>query len=606
MTDNSNYWGGWLSAAKDFANKAQEMAESVSKVTQEKALQIVKQAQEIQKNYDLEVATSIFTASQSNHVDSRGEEVIRLTKADLSRLDMTYITENILAMAFPRDMTKPGNYEECNDINVVAAYLKKKHQGRYMIWNISEESYDYRKFADQVLEYRFPGHPAPPLGLLFKICSSVESWLDADDKNVAVVHCLTGKGRTATLIACILTWLGEFDSPMQALQYVAQRRGTMVDYLTIPSQRRYIQYFSNMLDGIRPNSEPLLLRRIILNTIPVFSPLPDNADVQGCCPYIQIFKNGKLIASASAYTDSASTTPVTTGTQSESEKKTHLRWVSATEGSCNFQLDCPMQGDILLRCRHAAVSGARVSMFRAAFHTGYISGGVLRLTKAQLDGSASDPRYGEDFFIDLIFAPITKADSDTPSTDKSTSTDNGLTIDSNLADKYEQSLHKDARFWESITARKLRSKKRKARKFEESQQDQFRIAEDSKFLEDQDSIAEVKFTSTWRTEADEELIKQLALAEKEDHESPAGETAHSTLVPPSPSRSEEQLQTLRDLEQELGLGDMQLFSSEKANPSSTTGSAPAPTTSSNEPGAADDLEELEKYLQSLSTNTSQV
>ena len=57
-------------------------------------------------------------------------------------------------------------------------------------------------------------------------------------------------------------------------------------------------------------------------------------------------------------------------------------------------------------------SGARVSMFRAGFHTGYVPSGVLRLTKAQLDGSNADPRYDDDFFIDLIFAPVTVANSD--------------------------------------------------------------------------------------------------------------------------------------------------------------------------------------------------
>ena len=51
----------------------------------------------------------------------------------------------------------------------------------------------------------------------------------------------------------------------------------------------------------------------------------------------------------------------------------------------------------------------RVSMFRAGFHTGYVPSGVLRLTKAQLDGSNGDPRYEEDFFIDLIFAPVSVA-----------------------------------------------------------------------------------------------------------------------------------------------------------------------------------------------------
>jgi hypothetical protein len=105
----------------------------------------------------------------------------------------------------------------------------------------------------QVLEYRFPGHPAPPLGMLFKICTSIENWLAADPENVAVVHCLTGKGRTATVLACLLSWLGEGGGPpLQALQCVAAAKGVQAEALTIPSQRRYVQYFSNVLDGVRP------------------------------------------------------------------------------------------------------------------------------------------------------------------------------------------------------------------------------------------------------------------------------------------------------------------------------------------------------------------
>lgn len=61
----------------------------------------------------------------------------------------------------------------------------------------------------KVLEFRFPGHPAPPLGMLFKMCTSIESWLLADPKNVAAVHCLTGRGRTSTVLACYLAWVGE-------------------------------------------------------------------------------------------------------------------------------------------------------------------------------------------------------------------------------------------------------------------------------------------------------------------------------------------------------------------------------------------------------------
>jgi len=52
----------------------------------------------------------------------------------------------------------------------------------------------------QVIEVRFPGFPAPPLGLLFKLVTSIENWLAADPANVAVVHCMV-RVPTATATA---------------------------------------------------------------------------------------------------------------------------------------------------------------------------------------------------------------------------------------------------------------------------------------------------------------------------------------------------------------------------------------------------------------------
>lgn len=140
--------------------------------------------------------------------------------------------------------------------------------------------------------------------------------------------------------------------------------GITADYLTIPSQRRYVQYFSNMLDGVKPRSEPLLLRRVIINTIPNFG---DNSKdgVKGCCPYVQLFKCGKLVATAAP--------PVVENESSgNGGRQVELKWVSSEEGSVSFNVDSAVQGDLLLRCRHADSSGTRVSMFRAAFHTGYV------------------------------------------------------------------------------------------------------------------------------------------------------------------------------------------------------------------------------------------
>ena len=155
----------------------------------------------------------------------------------------------------------------------VGHLLDRRHSGHYMVWNLSELEYEYSVLSDQVMAFQFPGSPSPPLGLLLKILLSIESWLKADSRNVAVLHCLTGRGRTSTVLAAFLCWTGEagFSDPNVALEYIAECRRLKIDELTIPSQRRYASYFSNMLDGVRPSQPPLVLKRIIASEAPKVS-----------------------------------------------------------------------------------------------------------------------------------------------------------------------------------------------------------------------------------------------------------------------------------------------------------------------------------------------
>jgi hypothetical protein len=223
-------WGEWFEDARlktrVLAEKALVIGQAATKIAQDGADELNKQARGLRDKYELDVAASAILTTLGGPKDTSGRSGFSRNRKE-SVLDVVYVTENLISMPFPYDYAKKGRITgaEGNDINIVSKFLKQRHGSHFMIWNISEESYDYSCFENQVLEHNFPGHPAPPLGILFKICTSVENWLDADDKNVAVVHCLTGKGRTAALMSCILTWIGEFASPVDALQYVAERRG---------------------------------------------------------------------------------------------------------------------------------------------------------------------------------------------------------------------------------------------------------------------------------------------------------------------------------------------------------------------------------------------
>mmetsp|Transcript_16413 Transcript_16413/g.45757 ORF Transcript_16413/g.45757 Transcript_16413/m.45757 type:complete len:807 (+) Transcript_16413:117-2537(+) len=390
--------------------------------------------------------------------------------------EVVYITDRIITMGHPamKSNVNPNITAE-RKLAAVSHLLQRRHDGRYLVWNLSEVNYDLSILDDQVLTFSFPGSPAPPLGLLLKLLVSMENWMKADDRNVAVVHCLTGKGRTSTVLAAFLCWMGEagFSDINQALTYIAQCKKISPSELAIPSQRRYAGYFKNMLDGVRPSQPPILLKRIIMSEAPKYAKGPprenpegqngqltgadaDDAQLMGCAPYLQIFKGGQLLFTTAA-------------TLHINQKEEELPFVQGVDGPVPFHVEQIVQGDILIRCRHLTFKKQRVSMFRSAFHTGYVPPNVMRFTKSQLDGACSDARFSDDFFLDFIFEKVdaetaTKhleeeaaAQAETHEKEESNKTAEGKSKNEPAilkAGAYDSMLQGESRFWDVITARR--------------------------------------------------------------------------------------------------------------------------------------------------------
>ena len=186
------------------------------------------------------------------------------------------------------------------------------------------------------------------MGLLPKLLIAVESSLKADQENVAVVHCLKGRGRTSTVLAAFLCWTGEagFNNVNSALEYIEMCKRISVQSPTIPSQVRYVSYFANMLDSVRPSRPPLMLKRIIMSEAPKFGKRPSlppgdrsgkntsGEPLLGCAPYLQIFEAGNLIFTTAA--------PV-----NYSQTKDDLPFCTAGDGPVSFLTEAVVQGDIL-------------------------------------------------------------------------------------------------------------------------------------------------------------------------------------------------------------------------------------------------------------------
>jgi hypothetical protein len=68
-------------------------------------------------------------------------------------------------------------------------------------------------------------------------------------------------------------------------------------------------------------------------------------------------------------------------------------------------------------------------------------------------------------------------------------------MDSTSADKYEQSLHRDTRFWDAVQMRKTKSKKRRSRKYVSTAHKQFSISDEAGAGDDYNDLDSVRFSA---------------------------------------------------------------------------------------------------------------
>jgi phosphatidylinositol-3,4,5-trisphosphate 3-phosphatase/dual-specificity protein phosphatase PTEN len=191
-------------------------------------------------------------------------------------LDLTYITPRIIGMAFPGSGLRTI-YR--NNISDVSDFLGERHGKNYLVFNLSGKKYDTEKFNHHVLEFDWIDHQAPQLQLLFHICKLMMDYLskssstekevsfskdnksnvfnekqnqsnmeiEIDLKNIIVVHCNAGKGRTGTVICCFMLFSGMFDDVDECMRYYSKKRFNIGQAVTQPSQVRYIKYFHRLL-----------------------------------------------------------------------------------------------------------------------------------------------------------------------------------------------------------------------------------------------------------------------------------------------------------------------------------------------------------------------
>ena len=210
-------------------------------------------------------------------------------------LDLSYITERIIAMGMPSSKLE-GLYR--NSMDEVQKFLNTRHPLHYKVYNLCEEK-DYPKnsFYKQDI-FPFKDHEAPPLNLMKSFCEDAKKFLDEDNKNIVAIHCKAGKGRTGTMICCLLMYMNIFETSKESLYYYGIMRVENGKGVTIPSQIRYVNYFEQILKEKMPHPikfKKKLITKVRMFTLPMFG--------KSITPYFKIKNNGEKYKSEKKKSD---------------------------------------------------------------------------------------------------------------------------------------------------------------------------------------------------------------------------------------------------------------------------------------------------------------
>jgi len=295
-------------------------------------------------------------------------------------LDLTFITSNVVAMGFPSEGTE-GMYR--NHMKDVKRFFDSKYKDHYKVYNLcSERDYDPDKFYGRVAKYPFDDHNAPPFVLMEPFCKDVTEYLQ-DKRNVAVIHCKAGKGRTGVMICALLLHTGMFENAEESLNFYGHARTKNGKGVTIPSQTRFVHYYGQYLsDGKVYRATTKIFKTIKLIGIPKFSG-------GTCVPYFTIRQgpNQVLVYKSKIWTG-----------------------ISRDQREAVLHLDppTPLCGDVKVEFFHKTATG-KDKMFNIWFNTFFIKDDKMVAPKNTIDKANKDKKhkvFPANFAVEFTFESL--------------------------------------------------------------------------------------------------------------------------------------------------------------------------------------------------------
>lgn len=175
-------------------------------------------------------------------------------------LDLSYITPRLIVAAGPTDNLVSSLFR--SPLHRLVAHLNRNYSDGetkfWHVWNLRGEERGYQLDEDDVENWSFrpfPDHQPPSMLLLEKVAIEISTFLSSNPRNVALIHCKEGKGRSGTICSAYLMFeakrRGGFMLAADAINFFTRNRmrrffGAGVSTMC---QIRYLRYWESLLQN---------------------------------------------------------------------------------------------------------------------------------------------------------------------------------------------------------------------------------------------------------------------------------------------------------------------------------------------------------------------